>query len=118
MASVLLAASTYLTNLLTKRDVKLDEIDTLVKKAYEYSGLDPEEFYIFVTNMNMFKHHMDPGFLYKALLHLENVGIMTEFHEDIHELVKQIGYFGEKQVMNASINTNTAFHPKYLNSRL
>lgn len=118
MASVLFAASAYLTNVLTKRDVKMDEIDTLVKKAYEYSGLDSEEFYAFATNMSMFKKHMDPGFLYKALSHLENVGIMTEFWDDIHTIVVQIGYYGEKQVMNAHMNKNVAFHPRYLNSRL
>ena len=118
MSSILLVASTYLANLLTKRTVKVDEIDMLVKEAYKYSGLDSDNFYVFMTNITLFKKHMDPSFLYLALEHLENVGIMGEFQEDIHELVKQIGYYAEKQLMNTSLNDGVAFHPKYLNSRL
>ena len=123
MSSILLVASTYLANLLTNRDVKVDDIDNLIKKAYEYSGLDPDSFYTFITNINMFKNNLDDPefasmFLYTALEHLENVGIGSEYHEEIHELVKQIGYYAEKQLMNTSLNTGSAFHPKYLNSRL
>jgi hypothetical protein len=119
MSSVLLLASTYLTNLLTRRAVKMDEIDVLVKKAHEYSGLDPDSFYAFTTNITLFKKHIGTPenatpFLYIALEHLEDVGIMSEFQEDIHELVKQIGYYAEQQLMNV----DAAFHPKYLNSRL
>jgi hypothetical protein len=43
---------------------------------------------------------------------------MTEFQEEISELAKIVGYFGEKEIMNTAINKNAAFHPKYLNSRL
>lgn len=119
MSSVLLVASTYLTRLLTRRSVKMDEIDELVKKAYNYSGLDPDSFYAFITNISMFKNHIGTPetatpFLYIALEHLENVGIMSEYQEEIHEIAKQIGYYAEQQLMNA----DTAFHPKYLNSRL
>ena len=32
------------------------DIDNLIKKAYEYSGLDPDSFYTFITNINMFKN--------------------------------------------------------------
>lgn len=123
MSSILLIASAYLTNLLTNRDVRVDEFDMLVKKAHEYSGLDPDSFYTFITNITMFKKHLDDPefasiFLYTALEHLENVGIMSEYQVELHELTKQIGYYAEKQLMNASLNENTAFHPKYLNSRL
>jgi hypothetical protein len=52
MSSVLLVASTYLTRLLTRRSVKMDEIDELVKKAYNYSGLDPDSFYAFTHEHN------------------------------------------------------------------
>lgn len=119
MSSILLVASSYLTRLLTKRSIKVDEIDELVKKVYEYSGLDPDSFYAFITNITMFKKHLGTSetathFLYIALEHLENIGIMSEYQEDIHELAKQIGYYAEQQLMNA----DTAFHPKYLNSRL
>jgi hypothetical protein len=123
MSSILLVASTYLVNLLTKRDIKMGEIDILIKTAHEYSGLDPDSFYTFVTNINMFKTNLnDPEsastFLYTALECLENVGLASEYHEEIHELVKQIGYYAEKQLMNTSLNAGSAFHPKYLNSRL
>lgn len=112
-------ASSYLTRLLTKRSIEVDEIDELVKKAYEYSGLDPDSFYAFITNITMFKKQLGISetathFLYIALEHLENIGIMSEYQEDIHELAKQIGYYAEQQL----INVDTAFHPKYLNSRL
>ena len=119
MSSVLLVASTYLTRLLTRRSVKMDEIDELVKKAYTYSGLDPDSFYAFITNISMFKNHIGTPetatpLLYIALEHLENVGIMSEYQEELHEIAKQIGYYAEQQLMNV----DAAFHPKYLNSRL
>jgi hypothetical protein len=124
MSGALLATATYLTNLLTKKTIRSDDLDILIKKVYEYSGLNPDEFYAFITNINVFKDMLreDPEFagkfLYIALDSLENVGIMSEFQEDIHQLALQIGYYAEEMIMDASINKNTAFHPKYLNSRL
>lgn len=123
MSVVLFAAAAYLTKMLTQKDVQVDKLDDLLKKAHEYSGLDKENFYGFVTNFNMFKEwihdvELATQFLYKAIEHLENIGLMTEFQEEISELAKIVGYFGEKEIMNAAINKNAAFHPKYLNSRL
>ena len=124
MSGVLLATATYLTNLLTKKETPSDDLDVFIKKVHEYSGLNPDEFYTFITNINVFKNTLreDPEFagkfLYIALDSLENIGIMTEFQEDIHQLALQLGYYAEKMLMDASINKNTAFHPKYLNSRL
>lgn len=123
MSVALLAAAAYLTKSLIHKDVKLDELTGHIKKAHEYSGLDKENFYGFITNFNLYKEwihdvELASTFLYKSLEHLENIGLMTEFQEEISELAKIIGYFAEKEIMNAAINKNTAFHPKYLNSRL
>lgn len=123
MSVVLLAAAAYLTKTLSQKNVQVDKLDELIKKAHEYSGLDKENFYGFITNFNMFKewiHNVELGtqFLYNAVTHLENIGLMTEFQEEISELAKIVGYFGEKELMNAAINNNIAFHPRYLNSRL
>lgn len=124
MSGVLLATATYLSNLLTKKETPSDDLDVFIKKVHEYSGLNPDDFYAFITNINVFKNTLreDPEFagkfLYIALDSLENIGIMTEFQEDIHQLTLQLGYYAEKMLMDASINKNTAFHPKYLNSRL
>lgn len=123
MSVALLAAAAYLAKSLIHKDIKLDELTEHVKKAHEYSGLDKENFYGFITNFNLYKiaiHDVDlaSNFLYKSLDHLENIGLMTEFQEEISELAKIIGYFAEKELMNVSINKNAAFHPKYLNSRL
>lgn len=123
MSVVLFAAAAYLTKLLTHKDIQVNKLDELLKKAHGYSGLDKENFYSFVTNFNMFKENIHTVelatlFLYKAIEHLENIGLMTEFQEEISELASIIGYFGEQEIMNAAINKNAAFHPKYLNSRL
>ena len=124
MSGALLATATYLTNLLTKKSIRSDDLDILIKRVHEYSGLNPDEFYAFITNINVFKDMLreDPEFagkfLYIAMDSLENIGIMSEFQEDIHQLALQIGYYAEKMIVDASINKNTAFHPKYLNSRL
>tara|TARA_B100001142_G_C14055142_1_gene547461 strand:- start:88 stop:462 length:375 start_codon:yes stop_codon:yes gene_type:complete len=124
MSGLLLTTATYLSNLLTKKSIHSNDLDILIKKVHEYSGLDPDGFFAFITNINVFKNKLneDPEFagkfLYIALSSLENIGIMTEFQEDIQHLVLQIGYYAEKMLMDASINKNTAFHPKYLNSRL
>lgn len=123
MSVALLAAAAYLTKSLIHKDVELDSLTQHIKKAHEYSGLDKENFYGFITNFNLYKEwihdvELASNFLYKSLEHLENIGLMTEFQEEISELAKIIGYFAEKEIMNAAINKNTAFHPKYLNSRL
>jgi hypothetical protein len=123
MSAALLAAAAYLTKSLIHKDVRVDKLDELVKQAHVYSGLDKDNFYGFLTNFNLFKewiHDVDIGstFLYKALEHLENIGLMTEFQDDISELAHIVGYYAEKELMNSAINRNVAFHPKYLNSRL
>jgi hypothetical protein len=123
MSVALLAAAAYLAKSLIHKDVHLDSLTEHIKKAHEYSGLDKENFYGFITNFNLYKGCINDvdlasNFLYKSLEHLENIGIMTEFQEEIAELSKIIGYFAEKEIMNVAINKNTAFHPKYLNSRL
>ena len=43
MSGALLATATYLTNLLTKKTIRSDDLDILIKKVYEYSGLNFED---------------------------------------------------------------------------
>mgnify|MGYP000966444955 CR=1 FL=1 len=92
MSGVLLATATYLTNLLSKKETPSDDLDVVIKRVHQYSGLNPDEFYAFITNINIFKNTLRAKpefagkFLYIALDSLENIGIMTEFQEDIHQL--------------------------------
>jgi hypothetical protein len=82
---------------------------TFVLEAHPYSGLDPHEWKLFLTELNAFD--ADPSktvHLYTAIDHLRNLGLMnTNYTEAINEISDRLGYEGE---LVAKVKT-----PKYLN---
>ena len=90
------------------------------REAHAYSGLNPELYGQFLANIRLcreYSGHPDIaiGFLYKALGHLENLGLYTVsgdlgVREEITELVQKIGASFELYL--------NAKNPKYLNNTL
>lgn len=83
-------------------------------EAHPYSGLDPNEWKLYLTELRAFD--ADPSKtvrLYAAIEHLRNLGLMnTNYTETINEISDRLGYQGE---IIASQVQGVAFRPKYLN---
>jgi len=89
-------------------------------EAHPYSGLDPQEWKLFLTELRAFDANPDrAAHLYGAIEHLRNLGLMnTNYTEKINEISDRLGYEGEVIANQLAISKGIQFRPKYLNDTI
>lgn len=66
-------------------------------QVHVYSGLDPSEWKLFLTEIRAFDQGLDVAHLYRAVEHVRNIGLMnTNFTDDLNALADRLGYDGER----------------------
>lgn len=124
LAFVLVAA--YMVFLLSRTPPPTHTFAPLKTRAHAYSGVNPEEYRAFVRNLDLCElyftePHQGAIFLYRALDHLQNLGIQNneyDIHEEIEELVAKIGWEYEKELQRNAIAQKVRLQTRYLNERL
>lgn len=89
-------------------------------EVHPYSGLDPQEWKSFVTEIRAFDERPEkPAHLYKAIEHVRNLGLMnTNFTETLNEISDRLGYEGEVIANQIAVAHGVQFRPKYLNDTI
>lgn len=128
MATILFLASAYLMYVMLQKEEPLDDVEglsALKQDAYAYSGANPEEFKLFLENLNKVGLYIDSprvaaSVLYKSLDHLRNIALYNTYNieDEIEEIARQIGEKVEEKILEHAIRNKKRFHPKYLNERL
>jgi hypothetical protein len=128
MATILFFATAYLTYVMLQKDEPLDNVEglsSLKQDAHAYSGANPEEFKLFLENLNKVQLYIDhprvaSAILYKSLDHLRNLTMYNNYNieNEIEEICKQIGETVEEKILEHAIKHKKKFQPKYLNERL
>jgi|SRR5210317_316508 hypothetical protein len=128
MATVLFFAGAYLIYVMSQKGEPLDDVEGLValkQDAHAYSGANPEEFHLFLENLNKVHLYLDTprvaaGVLYQSLDHLRNLTIHNNYNieEEIEDIAHRIGEKVEERILEHAIKNKKRFHPKYLNERL
>jgi len=66
------------------------------EKVHTYSGLDPNEWTLFLTEIREFDKGLQVEHLYQAVEHVRNLGLMnTNFTDELNSLADRLGYEGE-----------------------
>jgi len=66
------------------------------EQVHKYSGLDPNEWKSFLTEIREFDKGLEVGHLYQAVEHVRNLGLMnTNFTDELNSLADRLGYEGE-----------------------
>ena len=117
LALVLMAVVWYLPK-------NIRAVDTDFRtRAIKYSGLQPDLYYTFVNEMEIYKRSpdVDTGsrHLYKALEALEELALYvkggsTSVSEEIWELIHDIADHEEAQILKNALENGVRFAPKYL----
>jgi len=117
LALVLMAVVWYLPK-------NIRAVDTDFRtRAIKYSGLQPDLYYTFVNEMEIYKRSPDvdtgSSHLYKALEALEELALYvkggsTSVSEEIWELIHDIADHEEAQMLQAALEKGVRFAPKYL----
>lgn len=128
MATILFFATGYLLYVMSRKDEPLDDVDGLSRlkqDAHAYSGANPEEFKLFLQDLNNINKYMDSprvaaSLLYKSLDHLRNLTTYNNYNieDEIEDIVRQIGEKVEEKILEHAVKNKMRFHPKYLNERL
>lgn len=119
----------YLTFRMIRKDPdNFADITALKKEAHAFSGVNPDLFLMFHSNINLAQQYIgqvdiSKKFLYISLQHLEDLGLSSEtgdsgVQEEIANIVFKIGYAFEKILMNEALNQGVRFRLKYLNNRV
>lgn len=86
------------------------------KKLHPFSGLDPNEWRLFLTNLREFDREQAPAALYRAVENARNIGLMnTNFTDEVNEIADRLGYEGEVVLNQRAVTNGTVFRPKFLN---
>ena len=86
------------------------------KKLHPYSGLDPNEWRVFQTNLREFDTAGHAPALYRAVEHARNIGLMnTNFTDEVNAIADRLGYEGEVLLNQRAVTNGTVFRPKFLN---
>ena len=92
----------------------------------KYSGIDPEEYRMFIKEMERFEDVLvaDPRqaatHLYKGLDHFSSLSTHNQYdvEDEIDEIVAKIGMDMERRILDQSLVREINFTPRYLNNRL
>jgi hypothetical protein len=85
-------------------------------KVHPYSGLDPNEWRLFVKELRDFDSDTTGQSLYRAIEHIRNIGLMnTNFTDEINAIADRLGYEGEVFLNQQAVMKGTIFRPKFLN---
>lgn len=101
------------------------------KLVHPYSGLDPQAWNDFLTNMKTFEFYLDTAridesarALYAALENIRTLGLgitqsdTSEYQEELARIALDLGYEGEFVLNQNAIARGIYFFPKYLNETL
>jgi hypothetical protein len=89
---------------------------TFEKKLHKYSGLDPEEWGLFLKEIREFDRNLVAEDLYKSLEHVRNLSLARpNLSEEINAIADLIGYEGEVILNQIAVTKGTVFRPKFLN---
>lgn len=119
----------YLSLKLIKRDTDdFSEITKIQTKIHKYSGVQPELYSQYISNINLAKLHINDTnrskmFFYTSIQNLEELALYAksgdlDIQDDMTYLIQQLGYFFEEKLLNSAINNGVRFRPKYINEKI
>ncbi len=93
--------------------------DDFRTRAIKYSGLQPDLYYSFVNEMEIYNKSQDEKHLYQALGFLEELALYvktgsTTVSEEIWELIHDIADEEEARILQRALERGIRFVPKYL----
>jgi len=102
------------------------DVKELQKEIHEYSGVSPDKYMSYITNMDnaMGILKSDPTlsaqYLYTAIEDLRNVGLDvpggdSEIPQELAEYANRLGKLFEAYIMQESLQQGVRFNPAYLN---
>jgi hypothetical protein len=125
MSVILMLSSCYLVYKVFDDNQDTPFVHNIIRKAYKYSGIDPESFNLFVKNINLSlstieEPRVSSDYLYKALDNLEDVALYNDYdvHEEIREIIIELAYEVERLILERSIKLKKPFRTRYLNDRV
>lgn len=88
-------------------------------RVNKYSGLQPDLYYTFVNEMEIYNRSQDPKHLYQALETLEELALYvktgsTGITEEIWLLIHDIANQEEEKLLRSALERGVHFAPKYL----
>ena len=103
------------------------DIKDLQKEIHEYSGVSPDRYMSYITNMDNAMNILrsDPvlsaQYLYQALEDLRNVALDlpggdSDIPQELAEHAKELGKLFESYIMQESLQQGIRFSPAYLNN--
>ena len=107
---------------------KDDILDDLKLEIHKYSGVNPDLFNNFMTNMEMMEDNISRTdlasyYLYKAIdnaqeLSMYTTGYGTHIVDEIAEITNDIGSYAEQIILNEALYQGNKFQPRYLNEKV
>lgn len=107
---------------------KDDFLDDLKMEVHRYSGVHPESFNNFMTNMelmedNITKTDLASYYLYSAIDNAQNLAMYTTGHgtfviDEVAEITNRLGTYAEQIIMNEALLRGNSFKPRYLNEKI
>lgn len=88
---------------------QIENLQNLKLELRPYSGLNPELYYRYVNNIEMFGQTYDEEFLYKAIEDAQELQLYGT--DDFQSTINKIAIEGERYILQR----NNYFTPKYLN---
>lgn len=98
------------------------------KRVHKYSGLSPEDWNLFLTNMETFRSlsgtaKLDEATtaLYAAIENIHNIGLKINrpddinYAEELSQIANELGHEGEFIINQNALSRGLYFFPKYLN---
>jgi hypothetical protein len=98
------------------------------KRVHKYSGLSPDDWSQFLTNMAKFRSLVDTDkldeatlALYASIENVRNIGLRinrpddVNFAEELEQIASELGYEGEFIINQNALSRGLYFFPKYLN---
>lgn len=98
------------------------------KRVHKYSGLSPEDWALFLVNMDKFRSLVDTAnlaeatqALYASMENIRNIGLRinrpddVNYAEELEQIASELGYEGEYIINQNALSRGLYFFPKYLN---
>lgn len=101
------------------------------ERVHPYSGLDPENWRLFLENLNLFEQSVSASRLeestndlYRTIENIRDIGLSVrraddgEHQEKLGAIADELGYEGEFIINQEALANGYIFFPKYLNDSL
>ena len=101
------------------------------ERVHPYSGLDPENWKLFLENLRLFEQSVSESRLddaandlYRTLENIRDIGLAVrraddgEHQEKLGAIADELGYEGEFFINQEALASGYLFFPKYLNDSL